>query len=111
MASNVAYPETVQSLAYSSITTSYVGVGTAFSNSLRMFRLINNTDGDVFFSVDGINNHFFVPAGSFVLYDIAGNSGIQSNFRIQGNTQFQVKYATSPSKNSVYVEAIYGKGE
>ena len=108
MASNVLYPETLQSLAHGSILTSYVAVGVPFPNPLRAFRLINNTDGDVLVSMDGTNDQFFVPAGSFVLYDVAGNSGQSSNARIRQNTQFYVKYSTSPSKNSFYVEALYG---
>lgn len=111
LGSNVALPIVLRTLAHASITTSFVAVGAAMTNSLRMFRLVNNTDGDMIFSLDGTNNHFFVPASSFVLYDIAANSGIDSNFRIANQTQFYVLYSTAPSKNSVYVEAIYGKGE
>jgi hypothetical protein len=108
MASNIAFPEALQSLAHGSITTGYSIVGAKLPNPLRMFRLVNATDGDVIFSLDGVTDHFFVPAGSFVLYDVAGNSGQSSNFRIRANTAFYVKYSTSPSKSSVYVESIYG---
>lgn len=111
MASNVALPETIRSIAFGSISGSYAAVGTAFTHPLRIFRIVNATDGDIFASIDGINDNYFLPAGTFVLYDIAGNSGISSNFRVQGNTQFYVRYSAAPTKNSVYIEAIYGKGE
>ena len=108
---NVLLPETLRVLAFGSITTSYVAVGAAYANPLRIFRLVNNTDGDMFFSIDAVHDNYFVPAGSFVLYDITGNSGMSTNARIQSGTQFYVKYSGSPSKNSVYIEAIYGLGE
>jgi hypothetical protein len=111
MASNIAQFETLRSIAFGSITSSFTPIGNPFLNTLRMFRIVNNSDGDVFISTDGINDQLFVPAGTFVLYDVAANSGIDSNFRIQAGTQFYVAYSSAPSKNSVYVEAIYGRGE
>lgn len=107
MASNIAKFETIRTLANASITALYVAVGTPFPNPLRAFRISNPTDGDMFFSTDGIKDEFFLPASAFVLYDIAGNSGISSNFRVAANTQFYCRYSTAPSKSAVYIEAIY----
>jgi hypothetical protein len=100
--------QALQTLAHGSITTSYVAVGSAFSSALRMFRIINNTDGDMIFTTDPTVSagQFFVPAGSFVLYDISANSDSNSFLKLKGNTQFYVKYSTSPSKNDVWVEGI-----
>jgi hypothetical protein len=106
MSVNQAKINALQSLAHGSITTGYVAVGSILVLPLSMFRLINNTDGDVFFSIDGVTDQFFVPAASFVLYDVAANRGINQAFNVPGSVQFYVKYSTSPSKNAVYVESI-----
>ena len=111
MASNVALPETIRTKAFGVITTAFTVVGTPFLHTLRIFRIINATDGDLFFSIDGVNNQFFLPAGTFVLYDITSNSGISSNFIVPYGTQFYVKYSTIPGEKAVYIEGIYGKGE
>jgi hypothetical protein len=114
MASNIVIPDVGRTKLYSAITGVYTPVGAAFTHSLRMFRLINNTDGDMYFSVTDGNSsqfNFFLPANSFVLYDVAANSGMDSNARLANGTQFYVMYATEPTTGSVYVEALYGKGE
>lgn len=111
MASNRAVPDTIRTLLFSSIAATYNPLGTPLAHMARMFRIINATDGDIFFSIDGINDNYFLPAGTFVLYDVTGNSGIDSNFRIATNTQFYARYSSAPTKNSVYLENIYGVGE
>lgn len=95
-----------QTLAFGSITSSFAAVGSAIGTPISMFRLINNTDGDMIFSIDGSTNQFFVPASSFVLYDVAANRSVSQNFNLVGHIQFYVKYSSAPSKNSVYVESI-----
>lgn len=104
--------DTLMTLGFASISASYAAVGTPLTNNWRMFRIINNTDGDMIFSVDAVNDNLFVPAGSFVLYDIATNTGNTSDgdtllFALR--TQFYVKQSTAPSKGSVYIEGMYGK--
>lgn len=100
--------------AFGSITGSFVAVGAALTHLWRAFRITNNTDGDMIFSLDGTTNNLFVPAGSFVLYDVVTNSApdkINDNLLMGLGTQFYVKYSTAPSKGAVYIEGIYAKGE
>ena len=108
----VAVPATIQSIAHGSITNSLAPIGSPATSMIRMFRLINNTDGDMFVSVDGINNQFFVPAGSFVLYDLCTNREWAGKvFVLPIGTQFYIAYSTAPSKNSFYVELIYARNQ
>lgn len=110
--SQVALPDTLRTLAFGSITTSYVAVGSALSHAARMFRLINPTDGDMIFSLDGVNGEFFVPAGSFVLYDLCTNREKNGElFVLQIGSQFYVKYSSAPSLSAVYIEVIYAIGQ
>lgn len=108
-----AVPDVLRSLANGSITGSYVAVGGPLTHNWRMFRLINDTDGDMFVSVDGTNNNYFVPANSFVLYDLAcnGASVMQTDvFVLAIGTQFYVKYSTAPTVKSFYIEGVYARG-
>jgi len=103
-----------QTLAHGSISSSYAAVGNPIGAPARMVRLINNTDGDMIFSMDGATDMFFVPAASYVLYDCGANTGVATNspaLRIRGGTQFYVRQSSAPTKNSVYVEYIYAYGE
>jgi hypothetical protein len=111
MASNIMLPQVLQIRVGVTILSSFLFIGVPIIPPVRMFRLINNTDGDMVFSLDGIHDQFFVPANSFVLYDVAGNSGQSSNFRLQGGSQFYVRFNTPATKNNVYVEYICAKGE
>jgi len=108
-----AIPDVLRSILFSSITGSYVKVGTAISQNWRMFRLTNDTDGDMLVSVDGILDNFFVPANSFVLYDLACNGVPDTQtdgFLLPIGTQFWVKYSTAPTQKSFYIEGLYARG-
>ena len=111
MPSNICRFEAYRTLGFASISASYAAVGTPFQHPLRCFRCINNTNGDMIFSFDTINNNLFVPANSFVLYDIAANDDPNDQFRISKFTQIYVKQSTAPTQGSVYIESFYGQGE
>jgi len=101
--------ETLRSLVYSSITNSgYAAIGTPLSNGSHAFRLTNATDGDMFFSLDGVNANFFLPAGTSLVYDVQTNTQRTNPFLVAQGTQFWAKYTgTAPTKNSVYLETMY----
>jgi len=110
--SSVLKYEAYQTLAFSSITTSFVAIGSPIAASARIFKIVNNTDGDMIISTDGTTLHDFVPAGSYTTYDAAANSGAQAApCRLPSGTQFYVKYSTAPSKNSVYLITLNCVGE
>jgi hypothetical protein len=92
--------DTIRSLAYTGISASYAKVGSPCTLPIRIIRFINNTDGDMFFSDDGVNNKLFLPTKTFLLFDL-------TTAFIEG-TQFYVKQSSAPSTGSVYIEFIYG---
>lgn len=99
---------------FAMITASYTTVGAAVEHNWRAFRITNNTNGDMIFSLDGTTNNLFVPANSFVLYDISTNStplSVTDNLLVQLGTQFYVKYSTVPTAGDVYIEGIYAQGQ
>lgn len=100
-------------LSFGGISGTYATIGTALAFNFRAFRVINATNGDVFVSTDGTNNKLFLPANSFVLYDLAANAPNVHNtdgFVFAAGTQFYVKQSTAPSSGAVYIEGIYAVG-
>lgn len=102
-------PEVQKSLAAGSIAAGYTGVGTAFSNPVRILFLQNLTDAAVQWSMDGIDDHFPMPANGFLLLDVMGNKSVSDQFFISEGTRMYVKQLGVPTTGSVYVSAMYGK--
>lgn len=97
----------LRSIANGSISTmAYTAVGTAIALEISMFRITNTTDSDQYISTDGSTDMLYVPASSFVLYDISSNRSINQSFYVAGNTQFYVKAAGSMTKGGVFIESI-----
>ena len=106
--STVAHIDILRTLAHGSISGTYAAVGTPFAYNARIICITNNTDGDMLFSIDGVNDNLFVAATSFKLFDISTNRMNLPNVYSFGiGLQFFVKQSTAPSKNSVYIEVIY----
>jgi len=87
-----------------------------FSHAMRVLRFINDTNGCIAVSFDGINNNLVVLPNSFLLYDLTSNQDTGEGYRYINNTQLYIRYISAPtiqlnSTNTFYVEAIYGLGE
>ena len=107
--SGVATVDTLRLLAFGGISASYAVVGSPTSNATRLICFTNSTDGDMFFSDDGVNDKFFVAAGSFKLLDICSNRDDSNGFYLfPSNQQWWVKQSSGPSKGAVYIEVLYG---
>lgn len=105
--------DSIRTKAHGSITNSYTTVGAALANNWRIFRITNNTNGDMLISLDGTTNNLFVPASSFVLYDLSTNSpnvNVTDGFVMQIGSQFYVKYSTAPTAGDIWIEGIYARG-
>lgn len=102
--------DNVRSLAYTGISSSYAAVGVPLTQAVRLICFTNNTDGDMFFSDDGVNEKLFVAAGNFKLFDLTTNRfKFQTYWVIPAYTQFYVKESSSPSKGAVYIECLWGQ--
>lgn len=100
--------DTLRTIAFGSISGTYAAVGTAFGFPVRLICITNSTDGDMLFSVDGINNCLFIAAGSFKLFDIGTNKVSSAPmWSIAAGTQFYVKQSSAPTKGAVYIECLY----
>lgn len=102
--------DTIRSLAFGSISGSYATVGTATTQPIRLITFVNATDGDMFFSDDGIHNKLFLPAGTFKLLDLTTNRfGLDPIWCFAVGTQFYVKQSSAPSRGAVYIECLWGE--
>lgn len=108
---NRAELESLRSLAFGSISGSYAAVGTPFDYPSRLICFTNNTDGDMFFSRDGVTDELFVAAGSFKLFDVSTNHRPvnEDDLVFRKGTQWYVKQSTAPSEGSVYIETLYAE--
>jgi hypothetical protein len=107
--SEVANIDTLRTLGFAAIGGAYVAVGAASAHPIRIVCFTNNTDGDMFFSDDGVTDKLFVAHNSFKLFDISTNRDITAPFwAFRRGTQYYVKESTSPTLGDVYVELVYG---
>jgi hypothetical protein len=109
----VARFDSLISLAAGSITASYTTLGSPLTQNWRIFKITNDTDGNMLISFNGTTDNIFVPAASFTLYDLSTNAppiAVTSNLVLALGTQFYIKYVSAPTTGSVYVEGVYAKG-
>lgn len=101
--------ETLRSLAYTSISGTYAGVGTAFANPVRLIKVNNTTDANLIISFDGVNAHDFVFAQSAYVFDYASNKEgpVDKLEQSVGDRVYVKEESGSPSKGNVYVTVVY----
>lgn len=101
--------ENVRSLAFSSISGTYMGIGSPLIHPARQIFIQNLTDETLMFSIDGINDHFPLPANGFLLDDITSNRTTTSGFYLAEGTRLYVReISAAPTAGSVYFTAFYG---
>ena len=101
-------PEPIKTLAAGSIGASYMGIGTAFDNPVRILFVQNLTDAGLMFSFDGIDDHFALPSNGFLLLDISANKTTERGFFLGEGQRLYVKEIATPATGDVYVSGFYG---
>jgi hypothetical protein len=104
---NAAKFDTLRSVAFGSLTTSYAIVGPVLSNPAVAVAFKNNTNGIVLVSFDGINDNLVYPGQSYGVYDIRTNAPQVTDYLLSKGTAFLVKYSGSaPTSGSFYIEVL-----
>lgn len=86
----------------------YVELGDPLEVTPRIVKFTNNSDGDVLISWDGVTDHEILPAGSFVLLDIASNKQQDNTLYIAKGTQFWVKDSgAAGTVGDIYLSVYY----
>lgn len=95
---------TLSSFSSASMSGTYQSLG-LLSNAASIVKVINDTTEAILISIDGINDHEYVPAGSFFLYDVSSDTpGSTAVFMPQG-TKYFVK--GTAGTGSVYLIYLY----
>ena len=84
-------PETIRSIDSATYTGSYQKLGTPLSYACCLAKFVNNGTTAMTISWNGVDDHDFVPANSFALYDVGSDAGAQRGLYISQGTQFWVK--------------------
>jgi len=110
----MAYPirlraEAVREVAFGAIGAALAAVGAATASPGRLVRFVNNTDQDVYFSLDGVNNHFRLPPLSFLLFDVSANQTTKDNYFIPMGQLFYIQHAgVAPTLGNAWIEYVIG---
>jgi hypothetical protein len=106
----VAAFEPCRSLAFGGIGVSYAPIGTPIDHPSRMYFVQNLTDETVWFSTDGIHDHFPLPAGGFFLFDVCSDKTNQAGaLEFPHLMQLYVKRLGVPTAGTVYLSTVYGR--
>lgn len=97
--------ETIRERDASTFDGTFQTLGTPVNLPGRILKFVNNTDEDLDFSLDGTNQHDFVPAGGFSLYDFTANR-VENRFELKALTQIYVRAAGGAGSGDVYLVVI-----
>lgn len=100
--------EPIRSIAFGSISGTYMGIGTAVTNSLFGIYITNRTNADLMFSLDGVTDNFMVGSQGFILLDISSNKGSGGGLYLSQGERIYVKEIGIPTTGTVYFSAFYG---
>ena len=105
--SNAAQFDTIRSAGVASIGAAYATIGAALTAPAVILTFKNNTNGDVFVSTDGTNNHLLLPSNSFNVFDIRTNAMNLLDYVFAVGTQFYVKDGpTVATSGTFYIEVV-----
>lgn len=103
--------EPLRGLLYSSLSTSFIPIGSALSNPTQIYTLENFTDVDLVWSWNGtdINGILGANGGSFVLDITTNKGGSQEGLYIPKGLITYIAYipSSAPTSGSVYLTVFY----
>jgi len=100
--------EPMRTLAAASIGVNYTAIGTPLVAPMRVMYIVNSTDAQLVFSIDGVTDHFTLVEAGYIVLDFGANKNQDSTWNLPTGTTFYVKQVGAPSTGSVYVTSVYG---
>lgn len=98
--------ETIRSVDTSTLSGSYVALGTPLLHPATIVKMVNNSNVLVTVSTDGTNGHDILPGNSFFLYDVTANLPSSTNAVLMpAGTQYYV--SSSAGIGLVYLVIQY----
>lgn len=101
--------EDLRSIPFGSITGTYAGIGSAFAHPVRILKINNTTDSDLYISFDGINDQDTIIAHSGSVLDYASNriDPVGQLEQSVGERVYVKVITTTPTTGGVFVTVIY----
>jgi hypothetical protein len=101
--------EPLRSIDFGDISGTYALVGIPLTESARLIKFSNDTDANLLVSFNGIDDHDFVSANGFALYDLSTNKADQVGLlELPVRTRIYVKQQSgAPSSGTFYVTVLY----
>lgn len=101
--------EPLRSINFSSISSSYDGVGLPFANPVRILKVTNLTNQNILVSLNGVDDHDIVTSNGFFLYDYASNKSEVAGLleQPQGDRIYVKAENTLPTLGNLYVTVVY----
>lgn len=97
-------PITLRSIDSSTLAGSYTTFGSRVDVPLITLRIFNDSNVDVFVSRDGVNNHWVVPASTYLVEDVRTNSATNHSGALP-ETQFYINGAAGTG--NIYLGGLY----
>lgn len=88
----------------------YIPIGTGLLNPARMIGIQNLTDAHLFFSLNGVDDNFILPAGNSLFLDLCSDKTTQAGYYMASVGQIvfvRCDDDAEPTMGSVYVTTFY----
>jgi len=103
--------EPIRTAAFGAIGAAYAAVGTATTDYTRIVSFFNDTDADVYASIDGVNDHVRINAGCAQVFDLTANRENDDGLFLSENTTFYAKrVAGAPTTGSFWIQVMVASG-
>lgn len=107
--------ETLKTLGFAAIGAGYTGIQDMAGNpvssdhEIRIYTILNRTDADLLFSLDGINPFILIPNGQSYTEDLSSNQALSAGFALPAGTRLYIAHnGVAPTSGSVYWTICYG---
>lgn len=94
--------EAIREVAFGSINATYDPLGAAFLHDVFLVSMFNDSDANMYLTVDGATDQIKVAAQSGRVFDYKTND----MYRKKG-TQFSIRYETAPTLGGFWLEVEY----
>jgi len=102
---------TVGFAAIDAAAPDYIPIGTGLLNPARIIAIQNQTDAQLFFSLNGADDNIVLPPGNSVFIDLCSDKTIMSEAYVAAIGQIiyvRADVDAEPTLGNVYVTAFYG---
>ncbi len=97
----------VQAVAFGSVASSFTAMGVAMPEPIRILKVNNSTNADVYISFDGTTVNDVIVASSGMVIDVTTNKSIDQGMFLAKGTIVYLKYVSAPTSGNVYLSAYY----